>query len=238
MSGTCVEREVRTAPFDPVRAQHPVRRVEVQRTLVEAVALADREHVERVGVVRHEHDPRADRLAVDGDADRLAVGRDDRERAQTRERVAPPPVVLAPVDELRVDAERDVVQEQPVVRAADVDAALDAVDERLERADRVVAVEPEVAREVVARPEGDADERQVSLDRDLGHRRQRAVAARHPERVGIGVTGELPEVVAVAEHMHVDPRARGRLDQLVVPAVTRARVDDQEGPHARNLLDT
>ena len=51
----------------------------------------------------------------------------------------------------------------------------------LERGKRIVAVEPEVAGEVVPRAERDDDERQVALDGDLCNRRERAVAARHAE---------------------------------------------------------
>ena len=165
---------------------------------------------------------------------RLPVRGEDRERAQPRERVAAAPVVLAAVHELRVDAERDVVQEEPVVRAADVDAALVAVDERFERADRVVAVEPEVAREVVARPERDARERQVALDRHVGDRRERAVAAGHRERArrrrrGRARRGRLRRRGRASSI----PVARGRGEQLVGAAVARARVDDQEGLHAQ-----
>ena len=74
--------------------------------------------------------------------------------------------MLAPVDEPGVGAERDVVQEDPVVGLADVDAPLDGVVvECGERAERIVAVEPEVAREVVPRAEGDTDERGTGIER-------------------------------------------------------------------------
>ena len=89
------------------------------------------------------------------------------------------------MDEHRVQAERDVVQEQLVAGTGDVDAPLLAA-EALECGERVVPVEPEVAGEVVARAERDADERDVLLERDLGDRRERAVAAGHPEHVGAG----------------------------------------------------
>jgi hypothetical protein len=76
-------------------------------------------------------------------------------------------VPLAPVDELGVDAERDVVQEDPVSDAADVDAPLPP-GEGIQRADRIVPVEAEVPREVVARSEGDGDERELALEGDVG----------------------------------------------------------------------
>ena len=51
--------------------------------------------------------------------------------------------------------------------ASDVDPDLSPVDESVERSDRVVPVEPDVTREVVARPERDAGKRQVTLERRL-----------------------------------------------------------------------
>jgi hypothetical protein len=66
-------------------------------------------------------------------------------------------VVLAPVDEPRVEPERDVVQEAPLPRPADVDAPFLAL-EAGERGEWVVAIEPEVAGEVVARAVGNDDE--------------------------------------------------------------------------------
>ena len=82
---------------------------------------------------------------------------------------------------LAVDPERDVVEEQPTVHAADVDQALDAVGERLERADEIVPVDAEVEREVVPRPGWNADERQAVCVRGRRDDRQRPVAARDAE---------------------------------------------------------
>ena len=60
------------------------------------------------------------------------------------------------LDSLRVEAERDVVDENAAVDLGEVDPALAAVDERVERADDVVAIDAEVEREVVAGPGRDA----------------------------------------------------------------------------------
>src|SRR5205085_5806200 len=98
--------------------------------------------------------------------------------------IAAPSVVLPPVDELGVDAERDVVQEEPLADTPHVDAFL-AAAEGVERGDRVAAVDPDVAREVVPRPEGNDDERKVALERDDSAPRQRAVASGDPKRVGV-----------------------------------------------------
>ena len=84
-----------------------------------------------------------------------------------------------------------------------------------ERLDRVVR-QADVAREVVARPERDAGERQVALDGDAGDGPEGAVAARHAECVGVaGRARELLEVVVALEHAYMHaPRPR-RLDELV-----------------------
>ena len=116
-------------------------------------------------------------------------------------------MVFPAVHEARVRAQRDVVEEEPVVRAPDVDHALDAVVERSERRNRVVAIEPDIAGEVVARAERDADERQAPLDRDVGNRGERAVAARHAERVGSRVASDRLHVVAVAQDVRLEPRS-------------------------------
>src|SRR5262245_66046898 len=98
--------------------------------------------------------------AVDRHAGARRPAQEQRERLQTREGL----VVLA-ADEPGVQPERDVVQEDAVVDARDVDASL-APTERLERRDGIIAVEPEVAGEVVERAERNDDERHATLDRD------------------------------------------------------------------------
>ena len=101
------------------------------------------------------------------------------------------PSPLAPVDEPRVDAQRDVVQEHLVADTADVDAALDAVTKCREGRQRVVGVEPDIAREVVARAPRDADERQVPLDGHLSDGAERAVAAGHAQHLCVRFPGEV-----------------------------------------------
>jgi len=76
-------------------------------------------------------------------------------------------MAFAAVHQSRVRAERHVVQEEPVAGVADVDAALGPV-ERLQGCKRILPVEAEIAHEVVARAEGDADEGHVTLQRGLG----------------------------------------------------------------------
>src|SRR4026208_2227010 len=69
------------------------------------------------------------------------------------------------VDEARVDAERNVVNEPAVVCAADVHAAFLA-REGGQGGEGIVGIEPEIAREVIPRPERDAHEGPVVLDGD------------------------------------------------------------------------
>ena len=96
----------------------------------------------------------------------------------------------------------------------DVYLPLDAV-EGSQRSQRIVAVETEVAREVVAGAERDADERQVALERDLRDCRQRAVAAGHPERAGRRCAGQRADVVPVAENVTADSLLLGGRHQFV-----------------------
>ena len=104
--------------------------------------------------------------------------------------------VLLRLDDLGVDAERDVVDEDPAVDGGEVDAALDGVAEGVERADDVVAVEAEVEREVVAGAGRDADERHVGRHGDRRHQGLGAVAAGHADHVGAAVDGVLGQLRA------------------------------------------
>ena len=76
-----------------------------------------------------------------------------------------------------VHPERDVVEKQPTVHAGDVDQALEAVGERLERADEVVPIDAQVEREVISRAGGNADERQAVCTRSRRDDRERSVAS-------------------------------------------------------------
>jgi hypothetical protein len=121
---------------------------------------------------------------------------------------------FASVNETGIDPERDVVQEETLVGTADIDAPFGPT-ECVQRAARVVSVDPEVAGEVVARSERDADEGQVSFERDAGDRRQRSITARHPERVRIGRACEPGRVLAVAEDVRLDPERVRFLRQVL-----------------------
>ena len=82
-------------------------------------------------------------------------------------------------------------------------------------ATRVVAVEAEVAGEVVPRAARHRHEGEVALDRDARDGAERAVAAGHAERVGIRATGELDEVVVGLEHAHLDAAVARRCLELL-----------------------
>jgi hypothetical protein len=81
---------------------------------------------------------------------------------------------------------------------------------------------------VVARPERHDDERQITLERDLRDRSQRAVASGHPERAARGARDTL-NVLARLEHMHVDPSPLRFAGEVVGvgAAASGARVHNQ-----------
>ncbi len=97
------------------------------------------------------------------------MAQQDHPRAHARECFASTPVAFSSVHESCVDSERDVVQEEAVVCAPDVHMLLDTV-ECPQRGNWLVAVEAEVACEVVPRSERDADEGGVPFERNLSDR--------------------------------------------------------------------
>src|SRR5919197_3801496 len=130
------DREPLAAAFVPVARQPTLGRVDVEPPLVQARTLADREEAEVVRVVGDEEDARLHRLAVELSPDSAPLAQAQPERPGARERLAPPAVPLAPVDERRIETERDVVQEAAVADPPDVDAPLVA-SEGIERSDGV-----------------------------------------------------------------------------------------------------
>ena len=141
------------------------------------------------------------------------------------------------VDEHRVGADRDVVQEETAVGPPDVDPALGAV-EGVERGLRLRAVEAEVAREVVAGAERDADEREPALEGRAGDGGHRAVAAGCPEHAGVRLSRERGCVLARSQDVRVDAARRRRGAELVdAGAVAGAGIDEQPAAHgARRVL--
>jgi hypothetical protein len=200
----------------------------VEPSLVESLPLAERERLERVVVVRYDSELCVDRFAVDREAERLTVPGGEKERTKPGERVPPAPVPLAAVDEECIDAQGDVVQEDSAAYAADVDAPLGPA-EGGEGTDGVVSVETDIAGEVVPSPEGNADERKIPLDRDLGDGRERAVASCNPESRSLRGAGELCGIVVFREDARLDPAPARLLAELFGGrlAVPRAGIDEE-----------
>jgi hypothetical protein len=201
----------------------------VEPALVQPLPFSEREQLDVVLVVGDDRQTRLDRPAVDRQTDCAGILGEEQEAAKLCERVPPAPVALAAVDELRVEPDGDVVQEEPLADPSDVDPPLRSA-ERIQRADRVVAVEPEVAREVVPRAEGDADEGEPALERDFGDRGERAVAAGDAQRISLRASGELGRIVFGAEDPGLDPAPPGLFLQLLDAraSAARARIDDEQ----------
>ena len=95
-----------------------MREIDVESPLVDAFALPDREHVQLVRVVRDDDHACVCRRPVDRDAEPARLPEQHPQGPQPSER----DVLVLFVNEPRVEPQRDVVQEEPVVDAADVDA--------------------------------------------------------------------------------------------------------------------
>jgi hypothetical protein len=142
--------------------------------------------IQRIGVVRNEYHRRLSVLAPG------IVGHKQGWRPRTRAqyllrglqkgahlRIA----VGRPLDRVAVDAERDIVEEQPAVYLCHVDPALDPIAERVQCAGQVMAVHPYVEREMIARPGRNAHEREVVRGGGRGHDREGTVPASHSEGI-------------------------------------------------------
>ena len=100
--------------------------------------------------------------------------------------------------------------------------ALDPVGERVEGADRVVRVDAEVEREVVARARRNAHEREVVRVCRRGHDRERSVAAGHAEGIRAardGLIDESRQSLIGARTVTSIPRSRARSARAVRTAV-------------------
>ena len=120
------------------------------------------------------------------------------------------------LDDLRVHAQRGVVDEHALVDAGEVDPPLEPVAERVRRADDVVAVGAGVEREVVARARRYAH---------VGHTRRAAAlvatSACDPSPPAIPITceppaalGQLRQVVPGFQHDRLDAAAFGLGDEV------------------------
>ena len=142
--------------------------------------------------------------------------------------------IFLPLDRLRIEPERDVVDEDAAVDLGQVDAALATVDECVESADDVFAIHPEVKCEVVAGPCRDTGVGEVELSRDHRDHRLRAVATGH--RHGIGAVGhrvahQLLQVGAELQLDRLDAPLSGLLGELELLrlAASRFRVVEEDG---------
>jgi hypothetical protein len=206
-----------------------VSEVEVKPTFVEPLALPDREHLQRVVVVRDDGHLGIDGRSVDGQIEAFPVAGEQEQRTELGERFGPATVTLAAVHEVGIEPQRHVVQEETFPDAPNVDSPFHAL-ERGEGADRIVAIETQITRKVVPRAERDADEGQLAVEGHLGDRGERAVTAGDPQGICIDVTGELGGVVVRAEDPRVDAALARLLEEFLCArrAATRARVDQEQ----------
>jgi hypothetical protein len=115
------------------------------------------------GELRHEHDGGAPVLVAQV-VDELQFGhgaaRAEHLGGGLHQRSHSRVAVFRLADGIAVDPERDVVEKDAVVHLTHVDRSLDAVRERIERADQVVPIDAEVEREMVAGARRNAYERE------------------------------------------------------------------------------
>jgi hypothetical protein len=111
--------------------------------------------------------------------------------------------------------------------AADVDAALFAGESR-ERGDRVLDVEAEVAREVVPRPKGDANEGPVVLRGRAGDGRERPIPSGDANRAR-RLAGQSRRVVLLRDEVDLQPTLPRRSGELLRgrALVPRPRVNQE-----------
>jgi flagellar biosynthesis/type III secretory pathway protein FliH len=145
-------------------------------------------------------------------------------------------VALALVHEPRVHPERDVVQERTLVDASDVDHSLTAAFVRVERRDRIVAIEAEIPRKVVPRSERHAHERQPALERGFRDGCERTVATGDSQGVRLGARRQLVRILAGLEEVDLQPACDCRRTHVLrARSVTAGPgVHDQE-PGQRRL---
>jgi len=128
--GSAVELEHLAGALVPVGRQEAAGGVEIETPLGQVRPGAQVEEPQLIRIVRDEDDACRDRLPVDPQPEWARMSGRAKQGAKSREGVAPATVGLAAVDERGVGAERDVVQEEPFARPADVDPPLVAAESR------------------------------------------------------------------------------------------------------------
>ena len=172
--------------------------------------------IDGVGVVGDHHDRGLSMLGaavIDDGKPRCGCARSQCLLRGAQQRLQPRVAVAVLPYGLGVEAEDDVVDEDRSVDLADVDAALEALREGLERPDDVAALHAEIAREVVSGARGNARERQVVRARGRCDGCHRAVAAGHAERIRSAVHRvghECCEIVVGLEDDRFDAAAPAR----------------------------
>ena len=162
--------------------------------------------------------------------ERLAVGtKDPRQRRQgcVDLRVA----ILGGAHDRGVQPKRHVVHEHVAVQVGEIDPAFHGVAVRVQRAHHVVAVEPEVEREVVAGAGGDDHHRQPGLRRDRRDHRLRAVPARHAEHIDAArghIADPLEPVLPRLEDHRLDPSPAALVHEFEVLCLAAARLQVHE----------
>ena len=108
----------------------------------------------------------------------------------------------------RIQAERHVVHEHAAVDVGEGHRPFHGRPVGVERPDHVVAVQPQIQRQVVPRPGGDHDHRETQFGGDGADHRLGAVTSCHAEDVGSTrrhVAHALEPVLTGAEHDRLDP---------------------------------
>ena len=194
--------------------------------------------IQRVGVVRHEHEGKVTVLAshvvnqpqrwhLCAWAEHLLGGLQECVRLGIS--------IGGAADRVAVDPERDVVDKHPAIHFCHVDPTLEPV-RRTHRARRSHRADPpQIAREVVAGPSRDADERKPMRGCYSGHDRHRPVAPGHAQRVGTighGSPGQSFQALARRKDDRLNPPFACPLGNLSAcgPPPARSRVDKQHRP--------
>ncbi len=134
----------------------------------------------------------------------------------------------------RVGAERGVVDEDAVPDLSEVYPQLDTVGERLQARRGVLAVEPEVQREVIAGSRGDHQEGKSVLRGDARHQGLSAVSASDAEKICavahrlLGQSGDVDHLPLQQRHLGAEFAGPVGEVELLDLAASRARVHDQE----------
>ncbi len=203
-------------------------------------------HPARVGrTVAHRDQPgfRLHRLAVDRDPE--PVGLVDREGAQhgrdIEGRARQPSHGVGPAVRLRVEARRGHARVPAPVHPAEVDDAIVAARDHVERRQRALRVVAEHAGEVVPGPGRRDRKSPAGVGGDTGHLGDQAVAATREQVVALvgRRTCELGRRTRLGGDVQFDPGRPGRAfelgKQLLGAAPTGHRIDDRRPRHGRKL---